>query len=167
MVDRQRLLWSIATRRQLDRWEPLVAAAVREGFARRSPPEPDIWRAETEHHLLLVAARNLLRVLEHWDQYTQVFNVKPRQVEPPGPSGKRFAKWNPRDTPYDPEAWSNTNGALVTANVSAGALHELLDAVDAEALASRPEFERFLTERPESPWLRERDEWWPKPGEEA
>jgi hypothetical protein len=30
MVNRQRLLWAIATRRQLERWEPLVAAILNE-----------------------------------------------------------------------------------------------------------------------------------------
>lgn len=28
MLNRQRLLWAVATRRQLERWEPLVAGAV-------------------------------------------------------------------------------------------------------------------------------------------
>jgi hypothetical protein len=64
MVDRQRLLWTMATRRQLERWEPIVAAAVRDRWIGRHPSEADVWLAEIERHLALVAARNLVRALE-------------------------------------------------------------------------------------------------------
>jgi hypothetical protein len=64
MLNRQRLLWALATRRQLERWEPLVAAAVLDGFAGRQSADTDVWSAEIERHLVLVAARNLLRALE-------------------------------------------------------------------------------------------------------
>jgi hypothetical protein len=58
------MLWALATRRQLERWEPLVAAAVLDGFAGRQSADTDVWSAEIERHLVLVAARNLLRALE-------------------------------------------------------------------------------------------------------
>jgi hypothetical protein len=61
MVNRQRLLWTVATRRQLERWEVLVADRLR---ARQSFPEADVWAGEIEHHLALVAARNLLHGLD-------------------------------------------------------------------------------------------------------
>ena len=64
MINRQRLLFAIATRRQLDRWEPIVAAHVRRLMGDRQLDDPDIWAAEIEHHFLLIAARNLLRALE-------------------------------------------------------------------------------------------------------
>jgi len=38
MVNRQRLIWTIATRRQLERWEPFVAAAVLGDFSRPRRP---------------------------------------------------------------------------------------------------------------------------------
>jgi hypothetical protein len=63
MVNRQRLLWTIATRRQLERWEPIVATATLGSFAGRQPDSADIWSAEIERHLALVAARNLFRAL--------------------------------------------------------------------------------------------------------
>jgi hypothetical protein len=65
MVNRQRLLFAIATRRQLERWEPLVAKSVRLGlYEKRQLDSADIWAAEIEHHFLLIAARNLFRALE-------------------------------------------------------------------------------------------------------
>jgi len=120
MVNRQRLLWAVATRRQLERWEPLVAASVRAGYARHPFPDADIWSAEIEHHFTLIAARNLLRALdlppatsvpvdptlraeltegrdlhEHWVENLPVFNVTPRAAQPPRRSGKEFAARNP------------------------------------------------------------------------
>ena len=44
MVNRQRLLWAIATRRQLERWEPLVAAILNEDLAGR-PLNGGTWWA--------------------------------------------------------------------------------------------------------------------------
>jgi hypothetical protein len=64
MVNRQRLLWTIATRQQLERWEPFVADAVRRGFESRELDATDIWQAEIEHHFTLVAARNLFHALD-------------------------------------------------------------------------------------------------------
>ena len=64
MVNRQRLFWSVATRRQLDRWEPFVAAAVRRDLTRQTLGGAEIWAAEMEHHFALVAARNLIRALD-------------------------------------------------------------------------------------------------------
>src|SRR5829696_7954983 len=102
MVNRQRLVWTVATRRQLERWERIVADIVLEGFADRQPDGADVWSAEIERHFILVAARNLLWALdlkpksnaitptvrdelreardlhEHWNENMPVFNVKPR-----------------------------------------------------------------------------------------
>jgi hypothetical protein len=56
----------VATRVQLERWEPHVANFVRAGFASSSGKisDIDIWAAATEHHFALVAARHLLTTLE-------------------------------------------------------------------------------------------------------
>lgn len=51
MVNRQRLFWAVAARRQLERWEPIVATAVREAFSGRQLGDGDIWLGEIEHHL--------------------------------------------------------------------------------------------------------------------
>lgn len=64
MLNRQRLLWAIATRRQLERWEPIVAEDTRRGLDGSQLDPWDIWSAEVERHFLLVAARNLLRALD-------------------------------------------------------------------------------------------------------
>jgi hypothetical protein len=64
MVDRQRLLWAVATRRQLERWEAVLAPCVRGAMVDREPAGVDVWSAAIEHHFALVAARHLLRALE-------------------------------------------------------------------------------------------------------
>ncbi len=187
MVNRQRLLWAIATRRQLERWEPIVAAINRELLAERKPARADVWSAEIEHHLALVAARNLLRALaldpassvpvdptmrtelldgrnlhEHWDEYLPVFNVKPPVRTPAADtSGERFAKRNPGRSPYGWFRWSNQKGAQLVPNVPAPALHELLDAVEADVLGRNPTLSDFVPERAPSPWIRDDGEWWP------
>lgn len=188
MVNRQRLLFALATRRQLERWEPFVARAVALSFERREPDSLDVWAAEIEHHFLLIAARNLFRaldlpptttvsvdptirseliegrdLLEHWVENLPIFNVTPRPADPPRPSGKNFAARNPREGPYDWLAWSSRNGAEILPNVSAPALHTLLDAVEADVLSSNSALSRFVPARPESPWLQHEGEWWPKP----
>jgi hypothetical protein len=188
MVNRQRLLWTIATRQQLERWEPFVADAVRRDFDRRQQDDAHIWQAEIEHHFTLVAARNLFHALdlpppasipldptlrseliegrdlhEHWKDNLPVFNVTPRRAQPKYPSGKRFAARNPKVGPYDWLAWGNKTGARLLPNVSAPALHQLLDAVEAEVIGKDPALSRFLPARAPSPWLRENGEWWPKP----
>jgi len=183
MVNRQRLLWTIATRRQLERWEPYVAAAVRDDGLSESR---DIWSAEIEHHFTLVAARHLIQALElsptsvsidstvrdeliegrdlheHWLDNLPVFNVTPRPAQPPRQSGKNFAARNPKSGPYDWLRWSNKTGAQLLPHVSAPALHELLDAVEAEVLANDDSLKRFVPPRAPSPWLHQDGEWWPK-----
>ena len=187
MVNRQRLLWAVATRRQLERWEPLVAASVRAGYARHPFPDADIWSAEIEHHFTLIAARNLLRALdlppatsvpvdptlraeltegrdlhEHWVENLPVFNVTPRAAQPPRRSGKEFAARNPDRGPYWWLGWNNKAGAMLLPNVSAPALHGLLDDVEAEVLSKDAALSRFVPEPEPTPWLRRNDEWWPK-----
>ena len=51
---------------------------------------------------------------------------------------------------------------MLLPNVSAPALHELLDAVEAEVLAADPELGRFLPPRAPSPWVHTDGEWWPR-----
>jgi hypothetical protein len=107
----------------------------------------------------LIEARNLL---EHWDKNMPLFNVSPRVEEPERRSGRDFAKRNPGRRPYGQHEWSNKTGARLLPNVTAPALHRLLDDVEAEILASDPELGRFVPPRAPSPWLHEDGEWWPK-----
>jgi hypothetical protein len=100
---------------------------------------------------------------EHWKENLPVFNVTPRSAEPKYASGKRFAKRNPDVGPYDWLAWSNKTGARLLPNVSAPALHQLLDAVETEVVGKEPTLSRFLPPRAPSPWHQEKGEWWPKP----
>jgi len=188
MVNRQRLLWAIATRRQLERWEPLVAAAVRGQMGGSVTDDADIWLTETEHHFALVAARNLFRaldlpppasisidatlraeliegrdLLEHWRENQPVLNVSPRRAQPPYPSGKSFAARNPKRGPYSWLSWNLKSGALLLPNVPASALHRLLDQVQADVLEKDESFRAFVPPRAPSPWLEQDGEWWPRP----
>jgi hypothetical protein len=186
------LIWTIATRGQLERWESLVAAWVRDGLARRQTEGAVIWTAATEHHFALIAARNLLRALdldpatsvpvdatlrneliegrdlnEHWPENLPVFNVTPRVEQPPRRSGKSFAARNPTVGPYSWLSWKGKTGPLLLPNVTAFAVHELLDAVEGDVLAKRPDLRSFVPPRAPSPWIFERGNWWPKPAENA
>ncbi len=186
MVNRQRLIWAVATRRQLERWESFVAASVRLSFQRKQVDSADIWLAETEHHFALIAARNLVRALdldppsgveidqtiraelmegrdlhEHWDENMPVFNMTPRPSAPPRGSGKSFAARNPRDGPYGWWGWSSTNGPELLPNVPAAALHEVLDAVHDEVVNADGSLARFVPQRAPGVWLRDGGEWWP------
>jgi hypothetical protein len=186
-VNRERLLWTIATRRQLERWEAILARVLRDSAA--GPPDnADIWAAEIERHFALVAARHLFRALdlppassvsvdatlrdeliegrnlhEHWPENVPVFNVTPRVAQPRYPSGQRFAARNPGATPYSWLHWNSKTGALLLPNVPSPKLHEVLDAVKADVLAADDAFSAFVPPRTPSPWLQTDDgEWWPK-----
>jgi hypothetical protein len=189
MLNRQRLLWAVASRLQLERWEPYVAADVLRGYEHRQLDDADIWLAQIEHHFALIAARNLLRALdlepassvvidstmrseliegrdlhEHWVENLPVFNITPRQTQPGYRSGRDFAKRHPTRGPYDWLSWSNKTGARLMPNVPASALHKVLDDVEAEVIADDAALARFIPPRAPSPWLRRDDEWWPDPG---
>jgi hypothetical protein len=90
-----------------------------------------------------------------------VFNVSPRVEQPPRRSGRNFAERNPDRGPYWWLGWSNKTGAQLLPNVSAPALHQLLDEVEAEVLANDAELTRFVPPRAPSPWLQQDGEWWP------
>jgi hypothetical protein len=190
MVNRQLLLWAIATRRQLERWEPLLAARLTTENNGPSFRDELIWQAEIERHLLLIAARNLIHAIdmaggeiaieqtiryeliegrdlnEHWRENLPIFRVTPRREEPRFPSGKRFAKRNPERSPYSWLEWNSKDGPKVLPNVPARAIHELIDRVEATVIESDSELKRFIPIRQPSPWLGEEaggDRWWPRP----
>jgi hypothetical protein len=192
MVNRSRLLWTVATRRQLERWEPLVASHVFALYGRRHLSNADIWAAELEHHFAMVAARNLIHaleldppptvaldptiraeliegrdLLEHWVDNLPVFNVNPRPKDPTRRSGRDFAARNPESGPYSWLCWNSKEGAKLMPNVPAPTVHDLLDSIEAEVLADDPTFASFVPPRAPSPWIRERGEWWPKPEVDA
>jgi hypothetical protein len=187
MLNRQRLLWAIATRRQLERWEPLVAAILRDSLARRPSDAVLVWSAEIEHHFGLIAAHHLLVALdgapasgvpvdgllraeltdgrhlhEHWVDNMPVFNVVPRPAPPPRQSGRSFADRNPGESPYWWLGFDSKKGAMFTPKASAQELHRLLDAVETDVLASDSMLAEYVPPRVPSPWLHRGGEWWPK-----
>src|SRR5262249_7294102 len=143
-VARQQLLWALATRRQLDRWEALVARSVCAGLGwGPSLTSEAIWQAATEHHFALIAAHHMMRSIalpgsrialpqalahdirdgrdmhEHWEENMPVFNVTPRAQQPRYKSGQSFASRNPADSPYDWLRWSSRCGPCLLPNVPA------------------------------------------------
>jgi hypothetical protein len=190
MSDDIGLRWALATRLQLERWEPLVAANLNAELG-VGPPFPDalIWRAATEHHFLLIAAHHLVRAIdhastgiridrtihdeliegrdlhEHWRENVPVFMVKPRQREPRHKSGKAFAKRNPDRGPYWWLGWNGTDGPMILPNVPAHAVHALVDQVEALVIGRDSGLQRFVPAREPSPWMGEssgEDRWWPR-----
>lgn len=181
------LLWAVAARRQLDRWEPLVARHLWSTYDRGTPMPPDqIWEGEAEHHFAVVAFDHMLEALKmwsmpvripslvaqevaevrdlvtHWQDNMPVFNTRPRKQDPPRRSGKAFAARNPRKTPYDWFAWNARQGAMLTANVSASDARQAIEAVQDAVLAEDPDLARFIPPEVPSPWfVDEHQNWWP------
>ncbi len=66
MQHRQVLLWAVATRRQLDRWEPLVVDHLRHAQTHTAMPAARMWQGEAEHHFAIVAFDHMLEALKLW-----------------------------------------------------------------------------------------------------
>lgn len=202
LPERQALLWAAAVRRQLGRWEPLVAKHLLTTLEPSMIPAPpvattmggdEIWQGDVERHFLLIAANNLLKsiplmeqppavdpilqaeiqetrhMVEHWDENMPVFNVTPRPAQPRRSAGKSFAARNPQRGPYCWWSWNSARGPLVTPNIAASQLHDLVDATIEAAVAARPEMSEliadFVPPAAPIPWIErtaEADEWWPK-----
>ena len=188
---RQVLLWTIATRQALERWEASVASAIRlDAYEKRKPPGRLFWAAEIDRHWTFIAARNLFRalatidlgiqvdtelqkaviqhrdLLEHWDENMPVFNVSPRQTTPPRRSGEEYASDNPDFSPYGQIRWNNSDGPMLGSRIPAAKLHSFLDVVQEEVQAQSPSLADYIPSRIPSPWLGEEagsDRWFPKP----
>ena len=93
-----------------------------------------------------------------------IFNVRPRVEQPRHRSGQSFAERNPERGPYWWLGWRSDTGAWLLPHVTAAAVHELLDAVEAEVLTHDDSLSRFVTPRAQSPWVYDRGVWWPKSG---
>lgn len=122
MPERQALLWAVAVRRQLDRWEPL--AALHLGGSLKPPSfraitSEEMWRGEIEHHFHLIAAGKLLQaipllseppaidptvraelkevrdLLEHWTDDMPLFNVTPQKEQTPPGIGPELRRTQP------------------------------------------------------------------------
>jgi hypothetical protein len=99
---------------------------------------------------------------EHWPENMPLFNVTPRPAQPTHRSGKDFAARNPKRGPYWWLGWRSKTGALLLSNVSAPALHRLLDAVEAEVITDDVSLRDYVPPRAPSAWRHENGEWWPK-----
>lgn len=183
--------WAAATGMQLDRWEPLVAQAVLDGFdSTGRPAKTLIWQARVEHHFCLVAASHLLVSLnmsqlrvsvpqplrdelkevrdlhEHWKDNMPVFNITSRTNQPQYPSGRAYAARNPTGSPYWWLRWDNENGPKLTPNVSASKVRDLLDRAVAATVQKFPDMTPVTVPPVESPWIHDPesgDQWLPRP----
>lgn len=91
-----------------------------------------------------------------------IFNVTPPPRQPKYPTGKSYTGRNPTTSPYGTLPWSNKTGTLVMPNVSAFALHDVLDRVEARVLAENPPYADVLPPRQETPWIQDDFGWWPR-----
>ena len=186
MQDRQTMLWVIATRRQVRRWEIVLARWLKAKSDRTADPG-NIWLAQIEWHMALVAANNLVRavantrgrvaaipedlaidirthrdLLEHWDEQSPAFYNKAS----PGPlerSGKHFANRHPGGDPYWWLSWSRESGPSLGPELGVEVLHLELDRIQEEILESNPDLEQYLSPIDDTPWLRdELGRWSPK-----
>lgn len=190
-VLRELLLWSIATRPQLDRWEACVAKITLLEVANKRLPGPLIWETSTERHLIFVTAGNMVRaldlvgpevvdqhlkdtlrvvrnLLEHWDDYMPIFNTRPRRAIPAkgSPAGTWFTESHPEGgSPFSIWAWSSQVGPKLLQTMPASHLRDALDAVDLWVVEQQPSFAEFIPPAVSSPWYGPesgRDQWWPK-----
>jgi hypothetical protein len=90
-------------------------------------------------------------------------NVSPRPTKPPHRSGREFAKRNLDRGPYFWLSWNSKEGALIQPHVTAPAVHQLLDSVEADVLSKDASLSAYVLPRPPSPWINEKGEWWPRP----
>ena len=189
MQNRQMMLWILATRRQVRRWEIKLALNVKASLANERPDRREIWAAQIEWHLALVAANNLIRAIdnadgrfsempsglardvrnlrdlqEHWDEQWPAFYDRTA----PGPlarSGKEFASRNPGASPYSFLRWSSRSGPELGPGLGVADVCSYLDLVEAEVLADSPDLQTFVGDLDPSPWVGDEnppDPWWPR-----
>jgi hypothetical protein len=186
MQHRQALLWAIGTRRQLDRWEPPVVEHLSRANSTMKMPAALIWQGEIDRHLALVSANHMFTAMdlwpdpvpvpkllrdeinetrdlnEHWDDNMPVFNQHPRQETPKRRTGRSFAERNPVLGPYCWWAWDSSRGAMLTPNVAATEVRDVITAIEVATLLGQPELARFIPPAVPSPWARDADgNWFP------
>jgi hypothetical protein len=185
--DRQVLLWVVGTRRQLRRWELVLARCVRAWDASAQPDPSDIWLGQVERHLALIATNNLLRAIEdargrfkgfppqlerdvrnlrdlqeHWDEQWPSF-YDPRNPERLHRGGAEFVGRHPgAGSPFNFLRLDGVAGPELgpgTARVADMFLE--LDRLQRDVLKLAPWMSQFVTPVDPSPWLP--STWEPRP----
>lgn len=170
---RQVLLWAVATRVQLDRWELHAARFIQEvNSGVREPDGPNVWAALREHHFCLVAATHLIEagdlltpalsirsdvradiiagrdLLEHWIENMPAFNRRPHKALPQRRGTQGFAQRNPNATPYLMALdWHSQHGAMLTPTVPGIVVHDLVDQAERRAVAINPLLAAYIPAR--------------------
>jgi hypothetical protein len=106
---------------------------------------------------------NLRNLLEHWDEQMPVF-FSPLAPGPLKRSAVPFAAQNPGRTPYETIQWGPASGPMLGPNISAAALHDYLNQIEADVVAADASFSDYIASRPPSPWITDTttgEKWWP------
>lgn len=190
MQNRQLLLWLVAARQQLRRWEATLADVLRDELHNRRAPGHSIWQSEVDKHLALVALNNVLRAIdnadgrytsmdeeiardirnqrdlhEHWNEQMPAFYYVPSSPEVLHRGGVTFAQRHPGRRPFGGLSWNSRAGPELGPGILASAVHSYLDLVQSEVLRSAPSLEAYVQPPLPSPWLGEEyseDRWWPR-----
>jgi hypothetical protein len=188
---RQALFWASATRLQLDRFEHVFAEDVRAELRGDQSAGVLIWQVQMEYHLCIVAAGNMVQALsvlepllddpltvdqqltedlknardlhEHWDHSYPILLGREQLRHSGGDhrAVRRFLTRNPGRRPYPSFDFNSRDGAVLLPTVTATAVHQLLDEVEAEVLGRFPEMAEYRRPRSESPWVLRNGGIWP------
>lgn len=189
MQDRQALLWVIGSRLQIRRWEIVLARYLKSTLWTSSiGASSDVWQAQTEWHLALVATNNFVRAVEntrgritaaadelatdirllrdlqeHWNEQWPAFYDRSN----PGPlarSGKSFASRHPGGDPYWWLGWDSQTGPTLGPGLRVEDILSELDRVQSAVLESSPQLIEYLAPIDDSPWISDpkAGRWWPK-----
>lgn len=193
MIHREVLIWVVGARRQLDRWEVLLAKHTSLGLLQKESPQRLYWDLDIEHHLALVACGQLhnalaqaegkidpmadplaqeLTMLRHLHEHRD--ENLPRFANASDPTldhktAQAFAQRHPRRSPFGFWSWESARGPMLGPDLPSSEVRAELDRIERDVLVRDPALAEYLpAERAPSPWFgddapRPQDRWWPRP----
>jgi hypothetical protein len=191
LIHREVLIWVIGARRQLDRWEPLVARHTALSMLKREVPGRLAWDLDIEHHLAIVACGQLRSALDAADgkiepmpaalagELTMLRNLHEHRDENRARfaniwkpilshrTAKQFAAAHPLRSPFGFWTWESARGPMLGPDLPSSEVRDELDRIERDVLARDPSLAEYLPqERPRSPWLGEEPDpqwrWFPR-----
>ena len=191
MLHREVLVWVVGARRQLDRWEPLVARHTYLAMAKQDAPGRLVWDLDIEHHLAIVACGQLRSALERAvgkippmsralaDELTMLRNLHEHRDENlprfanvweptlDHPTAARFAATHPLRSPFGFWSWEAARGPMLGPDLPSSDVRAELDRIERDVLDRDASLADYLPqERPPSPWIGDEPDpqwrWWPR-----